>query len=86
MESESTKWAKLLGRAAAHLQNGIDGLADAGFRGLKQIGKKPLKKKKDENPTLFTAKKIGQGLLSFVGTMGDEFYNKYQELKSNARK
>lgn len=80
--NESDNWAKMIGRGLAHVQNGIDHVADEGFKVLKNTGSKKIpKKKEDENKYVYAAKRFGLGVTKFLGTLGDEYYKKYGDLK-----
>ena len=87
MKNSSSKVAKVIGHSLAHLQDGIDFFADAGFKALKKVGEAKEKRlKKDGNKYAYAAKKGGKEVLKFLGMAGDEFYNKYEELKSDRKK
>jgi hypothetical protein len=76
----SKAWAKTLGTGLANVQHGMDKLVIFGFKSLKKAGKSPeigLTK----NKYLRQMKTAGRATLSFFGTLGDSFYNEYEELK-----
>lgn len=84
-ESESEKWAKLVGRGFAQLQNVVDEVIDFGFKQLKKAGEHPVKPTEKGNPYLQKAKKVGLGAIKFLGVLGDEYYKKYGDLKRKTR-
>ena len=87
MSKQPSVWAKLIGSGLAHAQHGLDYVAEFGFAMLKKAGKTTQEApKKNENKYLFTAKKAGKGVLAFLGTVGSEFYDKYEELKADESK
>ena len=75
--------AQLIGHVLAHVQDSIDVVADAGFRMIRTIGSAPEKKQEKEagKPYVQKAKRLGKGALRFLGTVGDAYYRKYEELK-----
>jgi len=82
----STKWAKLLGESAAHVQDGIDWAVDLGFRALKKAGDNKGKENgSNESKYTRSAKKFGRGFVHFLGVMGDEYYRTYEKLKSKKK-
>ena len=76
----SKAWAKTPGSGLANVQHGMDKLVVFGFKTLKQAGKSP-KKDKTKNKYIKHVKKAGRSTLSFFGTLGDSFYDEYEELK-----
>jgi hypothetical protein len=73
-------WAKTLGSGLAQVQHYTDKLVVFGFKSLQQAGKQP-KKEKTKNKYLRNAKSAGRSTISFLGALGDSFYNEYEELK-----
>ncbi|MBT4119950.1 MAG: hypothetical protein HOG89_00575 [Candidatus Peribacter sp.] len=76
----SKAWAKTLGSGLAQVQHATDKLVVFGFKSLKKAGKTP-NKDKTKNKYIKSAKTAGRTTLSFLGTLGDSFYNEYEELK-----
>ena len=76
----SKAWAKTLGSGLAQVQHGCDKLILFGFKSLKKAGKQP-RKDKTKNKYMKKAKSAGRTTLSFLGTLGDSFYNEYEDLK-----
>ena len=76
----SKAWARTLGSGLAQVQHGMDKVVVFGFKTLKNAGKSP-KKDKTRNKYLKNVKKAGRSTLSFFGTLGDSFYNEYEDLK-----
>lgn len=80
-------WADSIGHCLAHLQNGVDDVCEWGFEKMRATGEVPTPKMtKNENRYLYGAKKLGKGTLSFLGNIGDSFYDKYGELKKKDSK
>lgn len=85
MQNRSSSLARLLASSAAHLQHGMDQVIAWGFRSMKHAGEQKSPSK--EPPTVLArGKTIGRGLLSFLGTVGEEYYKTYEELKQRERK
>ena len=80
-QSELDAWAKLLGRAGAHVQDSLDQVADWGFKKIQEAGAQPKRKKKHRNPYVATVASVGKGALHFVGSVGNAFYSEYDSLK-----
>jgi len=76
----SKAWAKTLGSGLAHIQHATDKVVVYGLKSMKKAGKTP-QKDQTKNKYLKTAKTAGRTTLSFFGTLGDSFYNEYEELK-----
>ena len=76
----SKAWAKTLGSGLANVQHATDKLVVFGFKSLKKAGKQP-KKDQTKNKYNKNVKSAGRTTLSFFGTLGDSFYNEYEELK-----
>jgi hypothetical protein len=76
----SKAWAKTLGSGLANVQHATDKLVVFGFKSLKKAGKQP-KKDQTKNKYIKNVKSAGRTTLSFFGTLGDSFYNEYEELK-----
>ncbi len=67
--------AKTLGRGLAYFQDTADRIVTFGFKKLKSAGNK--KTKKNAHPVQKGAKKT----VSFIGEVGTEFYETYEEIK-----
>lgn len=79
-------WARSIGHCLAHLQNGVDDICEWGFKTMRSTGEAPdPKMRKGENKYLYGARRAGKGALSFLGNVGDSFYDKYGELKKDDR-
>ncbi|MDA1209233.1 MAG: hypothetical protein O2904_04360 [bacterium] len=74
--------ASHIGCGLAHVQHTIDKSIEWGFHSLRKAGESKLKKQKNENKYLFGLKKGGKHTLAFLGTLGDAFYEKYDDLKT----
>ena len=75
-------WAESLGNGLAHVQNTVDKTCEWAFEKIRETGNEELPKlKKRDNKYVYGAKKAGKKLLSFLGGVGDSFYDKYTELK-----
>ncbi len=81
MKSSLSSWAKVAGRTSAHLQDMFDRAADWGFRKMKEASKVKEKAEKKGGRAAKTAKSVARGTMRFVGTMGEEFYGTYNDLK-----
>jgi hypothetical protein len=50
---------------------------------MREVGRKPgTTVPPQSHPYLSKAETVGRGALQFLGTLGDAYYRKYQELKS----
>lgn len=76
----ATAWARTLGAGLANIQHGVDTLAEWGFKQLKSAGESP-KKDRTKNRYLRCVKHISKGAVGFLGQLGDNYYEKYEELK-----
>lgn len=76
----SKAWAKTLGAGLAQLQHATDKVIVYGLKSLQKVSAEP-KKDTTKNKYLKKAKTAGRTTLSFFGTLGDSFYNEYEELK-----
>ena len=76
----SSAWAKTLGSFLAHVQDATDRVCVWGFERLKKAGAEP-KVPERGNPYVVTAKRLGKGTLSFLGTLGDSYFKEYENLK-----
>lgn len=86
-KNSSNPWARLIGHSFAHLQGAVDTLADWGFKQMKQVGKQPESEPRpDENKYWSMVKKVGKAGLTFVGTVGDEFYSEYAKIKAKEQR
>jgi len=80
-------WANCIGHCLAHLQNGVDDICEWGFEKMRSVGDMPAPTgKKHENKYVHNVKKLTKGVLFFIGTVGNSFYDKYEELKSEDSK
>lgn len=68
------KSAEMLGRGLAVLQHSFDKFFEWGFREMKKSASKP---EKNSSKIIRIFKKIG----GFLGVMGEEYYQKYENLK-----
>jgi len=79
---QKSNWANFLGSGLAHVQNGVDTVAELGFALLKKAGKKTEPPASQSGNTyLRTARKAAGTSLMFLGSLGDAYYRKYEELK-----
>lgn len=80
----SKKVAQNIGAIFAHIQNFFDGAFTLLFKKLKKAGEKKTK----VDTTKFQGKifKAGQNIASFIGDVGESFYENYDELKQNKSK
>lgn len=76
----SKAWAKTIGSGLARVQDGIDHLAEYGFEQLKKLGSKP-KKDTSKNPYIRGVKRALGTAVTFIGQLGDSYYDSYEELK-----
>lgn len=76
----SKAWAKTLGSGLAHIQHATDKVVVYGLKSMKKAGAQP-KKDQTKNKYVKKVKTAGRTTLSFLGTLGDSFYNEYEELK-----
>tara|TARA_Y100000310_G_scaffold319297_1_gene374422 strand:- start:299 stop:562 length:264 start_codon:yes stop_codon:yes gene_type:complete len=77
-------WSKDVGHGLAHLQDGIDKTLGWTFEKIRSVGDSKMpRKKKNDNKYVYDAKKTGKKMLSFLGGVGDAFYDKYGELKKD---
>jgi hypothetical protein len=85
MSKKRPKFSQKLGNFFAHLQIGLDDLADFAFRKLKAAGSKTedTQEKTAEKKNFSTkAKAFGKSTARFFGETGSAFYAKYEELKA----
>jgi len=75
-----------VGFSLAHLQNTVDEVADWGFHKMHEAGAKPVKRKKSEKKAVTNAKRAGRSVLRFLGTAGEAYFDKYEELKRRKKK
>jgi hypothetical protein len=74
--------ASRVGRILAHVQHGVDVGVSWGLRKLREVG--------EAGPTApprgvaGSARELGRKALGFVGAVGDEYYRRYQELKTRS--
>ena len=81
-KKKKTTWAHLLGFALAHVQHNIDRVCLVGFHKIREMGHASKKRKSDaKHPYKVRAKKAGKGMLRFLGSMGESYYERYEELK-----
>jgi hypothetical protein len=88
-ENDGKSAAQNLGYLFAHIQDGVDFVAEMGFKALKKVGSAAPEKEGNEDtshPAVQTAKKAGLGVLKFLGEAGDAFYTKYEEIKRERSK
>ena len=83
MAKKDASWARVLGLGLAHLQHATDKALSWGFRQLRSAGKKA--EKKEMNKYLRAAKRLGKGVLSFLGSAGETYYEKYEDLKRKSK-
>jgi hypothetical protein len=74
--------ASHIGCGLAHVQHTIDRSIEWGFHNIRKAGERKIKKKKNESKYVFGLKKGSQKTLAFLGTLGDAFYEKYDDLKT----
>lgn len=89
MNKKRSPWANIIGGGLAHLQDGLDKLTAWGFKKMRQAGEAEEKvpaesAKKEENKYFKMAKKAGKTALSFLGSVGDAFYDEYGRLKGKS--
>ncbi len=83
MASGSSSWAKLIGKAGANLQHGVDECCSWGLTQVRKIGERKDTPKKKQNKYLFGAKRAGRGVLKFFGQAGESYYKEYGKLKKD---
>ncbi|MDA1293026.1 MAG: hypothetical protein O3A81_04575 [bacterium] len=76
----SKAWAKTLGSGLAHIQHATDKVVVYGLKSMQKVSKEP-KIDTTKNKYLKKVKTVGRTTVSFFGTLGDSFYNEYEELK-----
>lgn len=81
VRKKKTSRAHLLGHGLAHVQHSIDRVCLVGFHTMREMGH--VSKKKSDGKHLYKehAKKAGKGMLRFLGSLGESYYEKYEELK-----
>ena len=78
--------AQVIGKGFAYVQHGMDRVIEWGLASMKKAGEAPVNKKESsENPQLDRIKLMGRKTLGFIGTLGDEYYRTYEELKAKGR-
>lgn len=77
---KASAWAKTIGAGLAVVQNGIDKLAEFGFDKLKKAGSS-TEKRQPKNPYAKQATKLLGTTITFIGQLGDSYYQNYEELK-----
>ncbi len=75
----------MIGKTFAYVQHGMDKVIAWGFSTMEEASKTPTQKKPSRNLFLRETARAGRGLLRFVGTLGTEYYKKYDELKKNRK-
>jgi len=65
------------------LQHSVDYAVESGCKALKDVSKKKSKPAKNENKYLSKAKKFGKDSIGFLGSIGDEYYKKYEKIKAD---
>ena len=75
--------ARGVGFGLATIQHGLDKLFEFGFEKMKETGEKKEIYDPSENVYLRNAKKAGKTTLSFLGTIGDSYYERYEKLKKD---
>jgi hypothetical protein len=78
---KKTSPAEGLGYAYAHLQHGIDRVITWGFAKMKTIGTGKEKPNPNEKPWQKKTKHGGKKVLEFLGSFGEAYMDKYEELK-----
>ncbi len=53
---------------------------------MREVGEKPVKRKKKEKKYVSAAKKGFHGMLKFLGNAGEAYYDRYEELKAKRAK
>ncbi|MDD5751364.1 MAG: hypothetical protein PHS73_02490 [Candidatus Peribacteraceae bacterium] len=72
---------RAIGQTAATLQHLTDLVIDWGFRKMKQAGKVPVVEKRGSK-TVRTVKTVARPVLSFLGSVGESYYEWYEKLKA----
>ena len=76
----------ILGYGLAHVQNTIDTVCDWGFQKMREAGNQPVAKKKSEKKVVATAKRGVKSTLRFLGSAGEAYYDRYEELKARKKR
>lgn len=72
--------AKGVGNTLAHVQDLADLLIGWGFRTLRKVGE--THEEKQQNRTVMSRLlHVGRRSLGFLGTLGQSYYDRYEELK-----
>lgn len=82
MSKQADSIARVIGKGYAHVQHGMDRVAEWGFARLKEQGNVQPSKAKTVTEK---ATSVGRGVLGFLGTLGDAYYRTYEELKSDRK-
>ncbi len=80
MARKDPSWAELLGAGLAHLQNGVDHVAEWGFSKMKALDR-PEKRDASPRRAVRMVKSAGRRGIAFIGALGDAYYKKYEKLK-----
>lgn len=78
-------WAKTIGSALAHVQDAVDSCAEWGFAKLKQAGKQPKTIDVSEPTVLRRAKGFLRSTVSFIGQLGQGYFDEYEEIKKRKK-
>lgn len=81
MDKKST--AKKIGKGLAYFQAFADDVMELGFKALKNVSKKKVKK--DDSPAGKVKSTLSKAA-GFLGEMGEEFYHSYEDLKAKKKK
>jgi len=75
-------WSSALGHGLAHLQHKIDKLIDLGFKRVGESAQSSVLNEKNDRKPLNAVKGLTKSGLSFIGTLGQAYYERYEELKA----
>lgn len=75
-----------LGMVLAYFQDAVDGLMGWTFGKLKDIEDEAEKNDEEGSKVLVTVKKFGKKTLSFIGEVGESFYENYEEIKKKRKR
>lgn len=76
----------MIGHGYAHVQHGMDLVIEWGFKKIKETEKQQKADTIEQKPTYTgRVKTAARGVFGFIGTAGQSYFAKYEELKRSRK-
>lgn len=85
MSDQLKSVARLLGKAYAHVQHGIDRGIEWGFQRMEEQAKAVPKRKKKAKGVVGNVTAFARGFFGVLGEAGSAYYRTYEDLKKKGK-